>query len=129
MRVLTAGALFFAVVFSAGFVLGAVRTLWIVPRLGTRTAELFEAPIMLAVSIVAARWVVRRLAVPFTNASRLGVGAIALALLLVAEFSLVLALRHMTIQQYFATRDPVAATVYYVLLIIFALLPRLVTKS
>ena len=35
-----AGVLYFAVVFGAGFALGTIRTLWIVPRVGTRLAEL-----------------------------------------------------------------------------------------
>ena len=37
------GALCFAVVFAAGFILGIIRTFWLVPLLGVRLAELFEA--------------------------------------------------------------------------------------
>jgi hypothetical protein len=29
---------------------GTVRTLWVIPRIGTRTAELLETPIMLVVA-------------------------------------------------------------------------------
>src|SRR5208337_4093029 len=61
MQLVKAGVLYFALVFGAGFVLGTIRTLWVVPRVGTRTAELMEMPIMLAVTIVAARWTVLRL--------------------------------------------------------------------
>jgi hypothetical protein len=50
---LKAGVLYFALVFAAGFVLGTVRTLWAVPRLGVRTAELIELPTMLGVSVLA----------------------------------------------------------------------------
>jgi hypothetical protein len=39
-KVLKAGALYFALVFGAGFVLGSIRVLWLVPRIGERTAEL-----------------------------------------------------------------------------------------
>ena len=35
-KILKAGALYFALVFGAGFVLGTVRTLWILPSFGTR---------------------------------------------------------------------------------------------
>jgi hypothetical protein len=38
--ILKAGALYFAVVFAAGFVLGTIRTLWVVPSFGARGAEL-----------------------------------------------------------------------------------------
>lgn len=57
-----AGVLYFAIVFAVGFVLGTIRTLWVVPRVGERKAELMEMPIMLAVTIVTARWTVLRLA-------------------------------------------------------------------
>jgi hypothetical protein len=111
MQVLKAGALYFAVVFAAGFVLGTVRTLWIVPRFGTREAELMEAPIMLAVSFLAARWVTRRLSLPRRAGTRLAVGCVGLALLLLAEFAFVLWVRGLLIPQYIASRDPVAGPV------------------
>jgi hypothetical protein len=128
MKILKAGVLYFALVFGAGFVLGPIRILWLVPRVGTRVAELMEAPIMLIVVILAARWVVQRLAVPPIPLKRLGAGLIALGLLLVAEFSLVLWLRGMTISEYFAARDPVSGTVYYVMLGVFALMPLVVAR-
>ena len=90
MQVLEAGAFYFALVFAVGFVLGAIRTLWVVPRVGTRKAELMEAPIMLGVSILAARWVVRRVGIPPLWPRRLAMGCIALGLMLLAEFSVVL---------------------------------------
>jgi hypothetical protein len=129
MRILKAGALYFALVFGAGFVLGAIRTLLIVPLLGTRTAELMEAPIMLVVTILAARWVVRRHSLPPRTAIRLGVGLVGLALLLTAEFTLVLGVRGLTFHEYMASRDPVAATVYVVLLGIFAAMPMRVARN
>lgn len=84
---------------------------------------------MLAVIIVAARWVVRRLALSSTSSKRLGVGIIALGLLLVAEFSLVLWLRGLTFRDYLASRDPVAGTVYIVMLGLFAIMPLLVART
>lgn len=128
MQVLKASVLYFAVVFGAGFLLGPVRLLWVVPRLGARVAELLEAPIMFVITILAARWVVRRLAVPPTPSSRLGMGGIALTLMLLAEFSLVLWLRGPSIRAYLAGRDPVAGTVYYVMLGVFAVMPVLVAR-
>lgn len=129
MQILKAGVLYFALVFGTGFVLGIVRTLWIVPRVGARTAELMETPIMLVVTIVAARWIVLHLLVPSVPSARLGMGGIALGLLLAAEFGIVLWVRGLSIREYFATRDRVSGTVYYVTLGVFAVMPLLVARN
>ena len=50
-------------------------------------------------------------------------------LLLVAEFSLVLWLRGLTFRDYLASRDPVAGTVYIVMLGLFAIMPLLVART
>jgi hypothetical protein len=126
MQILKAGVLYFALVFGVGFVLGTIRTLWVVPRVGTRMAELMETPVMLVVIIVASRWVVLHLAVPWAPTARLGMGGIALCLLVIAEFGLVLWLRGLSIREYLATRDPVSGTVYDVMLGVFAIMPLLV---
>ena len=128
MQILKAGLLYFALVFGAGFVLGPIRILWVIPRFGTRVVELMEAPIMFMVMIVAARWIVQRLAVPSRPLSRLGMGCLALGLVLVAEFTLVLWLRGLSISEYLASRDPVSGTVYYVMLGVLAIMPLLVAR-
>jgi len=128
MRIVKAGVLYFLVVFGAGFALGLIRILWVVPRLGTRVAELLEAPIMLAATIAASRWIIGRLDMPPKLSSRLGMGGIGLGLMLIAEFTLVLWLRGLSIKEYLAGRDPVAATGYYVMLVIFAVTPLLVAR-
>ena len=120
---LKAGVLYFVLVFAAGFVLGTIRTLWAVPRLGVRTAELIEAPIMFGVSILAARWVVRHVQVLPLRSRRLAMGCIALGLMLVAEFTLGLWIRGTTIRGYFAARDPVSGAVYFMTLGAFAVIP------
>jgi len=101
---------------------------WVVPRLGERTAELIEAPLMLAVTIVAARWVVRRLAVPAVVPQRLGMGLTGLGLLLVAELVVVLLVRGLTVNEYIASRDSVSGTVYLALLAVFAVMPLLIGR-
>lgn len=124
-KILRAGVLYFVLVFAAGFLLGTIRTLWIVPAFGTRSAELMEAPIMFAITFLASRWVVRHLALRPSFPGRLAVGLVALGLLLLAEFSVVLWIRGLTIAEDIAARDPVAGTVYVVLLAAFALMPSL----
>jgi len=129
MKILKAGILYFALVFGAGFVLGIVRTLWVVPRFGARSAELMEMPVIFVVSILAARWIVQRLFVPPTLFARLAMGGLALALLVISEFSLVLWLRGLSIEEYFANRDPVSGMVYYVMLMVFALIPVVISRN
>jgi len=129
MQVLEASAVYFALVFAVGFVLGAIRTTWIVPRIGARRAELMEAPVMLVVTVVAARWTVLLLAVPPMLSARIGMGCIALVLMLVVEFALVLWIRGLTIRDYLATRDPVSGAAYYALLMVFAVMPLLTVRG
>ncbi|HKW98962.1 MAG TPA: hypothetical protein VJN43_14580 [Bryobacteraceae bacterium] len=129
MRILRAGAVYFALVFGAGFVLGTARTLWVTPRVGARTAELVEAPVMLAITILAARRLVKGFSPPPVPVASLGMGFSALVLMLVAEFTLVLGLRGLPIRQYLTSRDPVAGAVYYFLLAVFALMPFLMARK
>jgi hypothetical protein len=129
MQIVKAAVLYFALVFGAGFMLGTICTLWVVPRLGKRRAELLEAPLLLVATVVAARWIVVRLGVPSVPSARLGMGCIALGLLLLAEFGLMLWLRGLTIREYLANRDPVSGTVYYAMLAVFALMPFLVSQA
>jgi len=128
MQILKAGVVYFALVFGAGFVLGTIRVLWVVGKVGTRTAELVEAPIMLGVTILAAWWVARRFVTPRTPSRLLAVGCVALALLLVCEFTFVLWLQGVTIRGYIASRDPVAGTVYIAMLGLFTVMPMLLAR-
>jgi hypothetical protein len=129
MKDLQAGALYFTLVFGAGFALGTMRVLWLVPRLGERAAELLELPLMLAISFVSARWVVRRLRVPHGLADRLKMGGVALALLLLAEFTLVLGIQGLSFSEYLASRDPVSGTAYYIALLLFGMVPLVVARG
>ena len=124
-----AGIAYFLLVFGAGFVLGVIRTLWVEPQVGARLAELSEMPLMLGVIILAARWTIRRLGVPARLPQRLGMGFLGLGLLVAAELALVVALRGMTLQDSFATRDPLTGTLYYLMLGVFALMPLLVARK
>jgi hypothetical protein len=91
-------------------------------------AELMETPIMFVVIIFAARWIVRRLAVPSTPSRRLILGCVGLGLMMVGEFTLVLWLQGLSMREYLASRDPVSGTVYYVMLGVFGIMPLLVAR-
>jgi hypothetical protein len=120
---------YFALTFGAGFLLGPLRIFLMVPRVGARAAELAELPVMIIVTWLAARWTIRRFRVPLSTGSRLVMGVVAFALLLAAEFALVLPLRGLTLQQYFATRDPVSSVAYYASLVLLALMPLIVERK
>lgn len=83
MRILQAAALYFLLVFGAGFVLGTGRVLIVIPLLSERVAELLEMPLMLGVIVFAARWIVRyRLAAPRLSTT-LSVGFLSLGIIII----------------------------------------------
>ena len=65
---------YFGIVFAAGFVLGVIRTLWLVPELGERNAELIELPLMFGIYTAVAFYLVRRLTVSTTSFSTVSAG-------------------------------------------------------
>jgi len=128
-RLVQAGLAYFALVFGAGFVLGALRVSFLVPRLGERLAELSEMPLMFVVILLAAGFVVRRFAIPPAMPHRLGIGLLALGLLLAAELLLAVALQDRSLADYVASRDPVSGSVYLAMLALFALMPMFVGRA
>lgn len=87
-RPVLAGLAYFALIFALGFVVGAVRegAFRVGEDEARRLAAVWiEGPVMLAASWFVSAWLVRRLAVPASAGARLGMGAVALALLLCAE--------------------------------------------
>ena len=127
--VVAAGALWFAVMFGLGFLLGPIRLFVLEPWLGATGAVLVEAVPMLGAMWWLAPWVARICAVPATPRARLGMGGVGLLLLLLAETAMAALLRG---------RGPVlwlerAATpdgqVYFALLAAFALMPLLRARA
>jgi hypothetical protein len=125
MRIVKASTAYFAVVFGTGFVLGTIRTLWIVPRLGIRTAELLEAPFMLVAIWLAGGWIGHRFRLEKRSATRLVVGMLALALLLTAEITMGITVQGLSLLEVFTKHDPVSGSMYYALLGVFAVMPWL----
>ena len=87
LKGLRAALLYWALVFAVGFVLGAVRTLWLAPQVGALAAVAIELPLMLAASWLVARRLIRLLGLT-TPAEALIMGFAALALLLGSEAAL-----------------------------------------
>jgi len=83
-----AGALYFTVMFGLGFLLGVIRTLFLEPWLGAAWAVTMEAVPMIAAMLLVAPWSARLFEVPPSILPRLGMGAVALLLLVLAETAL-----------------------------------------
>jgi hypothetical protein len=124
-RHLRAAALYFGLVFAVGFVLGAIRVPFLVPRLGVRAAELVEMPFMLVATILAAGFVVRRARGTISPRGWIAVGGVALALLVGAELVVGVVLAERGLGEYLASRDPVSGSVYLGLVLLFAAMPWL----
>lgn len=107
--VIRAAASYWAVVFALGFVLGTVRVLWVIPRVGLVPATLIELPLILAASWFAAGWLVRRFALK-AGGEALAAGALAFAILMAAECALAGVLTGQTPAQWLrGLRQPHAA--------------------
>ncbi len=128
MQTLKPGIIYFLLVFGAGFFLGTIRVLLIVPHVGHRAAELLEMPLMLLATVLAARWITGRFPETRNGAARLAIGGIALGLMLMGEMAVGIGLRGMTAADVILNRDPVSGTAYYLSLILFAAMPWIVSR-
>jgi hypothetical protein len=87
-----AGLSYFLLVFAAGFILGTIRVLLLVPAVGEWAATLIELPVILAIAWFVCGLAIRRYAVSPQVSARFAMGAIALVLLLAAEILLAILL-------------------------------------
>ena len=97
-----AGFLYFAIVFSAGFVLGTLRVFILLPLIGELAAVAFELPVMLIISWLVCRKLVTRFSVPAMASQRLAMGASAFGLLVLAETCLSIFVFNRPAAEYFS---------------------------
>ncbi|WP_372424017.1 hypothetical protein [Salinarimonas chemoclinalis] len=128
-RALRAGCVYFGLVFVAGFALGTVRAFWLTPALGHVGAVVVELPVIIAISAIAARWSVRRLAVPGGVAPRAAMGTLAFALLMAAELALSVFLFDRTPAEHWDTYGRLAAQLGLVGQVVYGLLPLFVARG
>lgn len=124
-RVIPAAVLYYVLVLGAGFAFGAIRVPFLVPALGERWAETVEAPFMFATILLAGRHIVRSRLREASLAARIATGVLALILMVSTEFTVVLWLRGLTLESWFAARDDVAGAIYLALLLLYAAVPAL----
>ena len=86
MGVLRPAVAYFGAVFAVAFVIGMVRVLVLAPHLGAVLAVALEVPIILIWSWFVAGWVLLRW--PLDVLQRVGMGALAFGILMIAELGL-----------------------------------------
>lgn len=129
MRTRVAPALAYALgVFAVGFVLGSVRVLVVVRRLGEVAAVLLETPLILTACVFVARWVVRRWAVPPRLGARLAVGGLAFAVLMACELGVSLGPMGNTLAEHLARYAEPSGRIGLAGQLVFAALPALVER-
>ncbi len=122
MRIAAAAVFYFLIVYCAGFLFGTVRVFVLEPRLGDFLAVLCEAPLMVVVIVLAARFVPARLQLRGDVGPLLAIGIGALVLQQGADFGLG-ALRGVAPAQQLAHFATPAGLVYAVLLVVFVAMP------
>ena len=88
LAAIKAGILYFAIVFGAGFILGTLRVIVLMPVIGELASVTLELPIMLFISWLACSKLVSHFSIPTKVPHRLAMGALAFGLLMLAEFGL-----------------------------------------
>jgi hypothetical protein len=129
MNTVKPAIVYFALVFGTGFMLGTIRVLWIVPKIGVRTAELIEMLPMFVAILLSARWINQHFADADNISTRLKIGFLALSFLLFAEIALGVGLQGASISEVLLNHDTISGTVYYVMLILFAQMPWLLNRQ
>jgi len=121
-------ALYFGIVFGAGFVLGPIRVLWLEPWLGALASVAIEVPLLLIVMAIAARWVPTRMGIG-DRGTLTAMGAGALVLVLVADFVVGAGLRGLSFGQQIRQFSTPAGLLYAANLAAFAAMPLLVNRA
>jgi hypothetical protein len=118
-----AGLAYFAFAFGLGFLLGTIRVLFLAPRLGEGWAVALELPVMLGASYLACRFLVRAVPVAPALAPRAAMGGTAFGLLMIAEFTVGLAMFGRSPAQHFALYAEPAKAAGLAAQIVFATFP------
>jgi len=124
-----AAFLYFISVFALGFVLGAARVLFVVPRIGEVGAVVLEVPIMLGASWVICGLLVRRLNVPPMITARLIMGGLAFTQLMLAEAGVSVFAFGRTIAEHGAAYLMPAAQAGLAAQLLFAAMPLILLRT
>jgi hypothetical protein len=119
------GIVYFALVFTLGFLLGTVRTFFVrdAPSGARLLGVLIELPIMVSASWFLCRYVIRRFAVASTVVTRAVMGGLAFVLILLAELAAGALLFGRTLGEHFALYREASYALGLAAQIAFALMP------
>jgi hypothetical protein len=126
--ILTSAALYFAVVFGVGFLLGPIGVFWLEPRLGKTVGVLCEFPVLIAAMALAARCTTSKRAQQTGRGSLAAIGGVAFIFQQLADFAVGIGLRGITPSEQLAYLTTPAGLIYCVALLLFAAMPTLVNR-
>ena len=126
MRIIAVGMSYFLMVFGVGFLLGPIRVYLLEPKLGETIATLCEAPFLLIVIVLAARWLPKRSNMRMSVASLAAVGLGGLFLQQLADVVVGSLLRGITPAQQLSHLATPAGLIYMGLLLAYVVMPVLV---
>lgn len=124
-KILKPGFLYFLGIFALGFVLGTVRTLVLVPRIGALYGVLLEIPIMLSVSWFFSRRLILRYSVQTDRKSLLAFGLWAFFLLISTETVFALSVFGQSPAEYLAGLQTLPGALGLSAQFLFGLIPAL----
>lgn len=122
------GAIYGALSFAAGFVLGALREMMLIPAFGPAAGRLIEFPIVTLAAVATAWWLVRRTAGQRSPGRWLAAGLIGAATLLLLEGTLALGVLGMPIETYLAGFDIREGALFPIGLIVMAAAPAAISR-
>ncbi|MBW4458945.1 MAG: hypothetical protein KME47_01690 [Nodosilinea sp. WJT8-NPBG4] len=119
------GFLYFVAVFAIGFLLGTLRVLVLIPKLGELVSTFIELPILLSAAWLISDFLTTQFNVPSQWWVRLNMGIVAFGVLMAAELGLSVWLFGSTVQGHFAAYQSLPKTIGLAGQAVFALIPLL----
>jgi hypothetical protein len=126
VQVMKAGTLYFLITVGAEFVLEVVRLQVVALHINERIAEMMEIPNVLLATIIGARWVVDRFTFPPLPGIRLGVGLVALCLVLISEWTVIQTLQSLSVEGHITSQGAAVETIPLGALGVLTVMPFLV---
>lgn len=115
-------------IYAAGFAFGVLRALVVAPKIGERSAELLEVPLMLVVGFVLAGRVRDRLH-GYSRGVLVCSGLVGVLVLLALEVATSVLLLGGSVRDGLVNPDPVAGAFYYATVLVLVALPALRGRS